>query len=376
LSLQVIKCRAAVVWEVNQRFSIEEIEVDPPKAHEVRVKMVSTGLCHSDLSVKNGVMEFSNKFPQVPGHEGAGIVESVGEKVTKFKPGDHVIPLYAGQCLKCDFCKSGKTNTCEVSIKMQEGTAMIDGTSRLRCKGKMLYQFMSCGTFSEYTVVEDIALAKISNKAPLEKVCLIGCGIPTGYGAAVNAAKVKPGSKCAVWGLGGIGLAAVMGCKKAGASEVWGIDINPAKFDLARKFGCTHFANPNDYKGRKFADVLLELTKGGFDYTFECAGQIATMRQAVDSSHRAWGRTTLVGIATFSQDLNVFPFDLICGRSIGGTFFGSYQAVESVPKLVDEYLNNELMVDDFITHTFKLEQINEGFDLMIKGGCLRSIVIF
>lgn len=330
------------------------------------------------------------------GHEGAGIVESVGEGVTDFKTGDHVIPLYTPQCKECKFCLNKKTNLCQ-KIRLTQGRGLMpDGTSRFSCKGKELFHFMGCSTFSEYTVVAQISLCKINDKAPLEKVCLLGCGIPTGYGAALNTAKVEPGSTCAIWGLGAVGLAVIAGCKKAGASRIIGIDINPSKFDIAKQFGATDFVNPKEIT-KTIQDHLIEMTDGGLDYTFECIGNVLTMRQALESAHKGWGVSVIIGVAGAGQEISTRPFQLVTGRTwkvnlfdywkqnilkimintsnfFQGTAFGGYKSVESVPKLVEEYLAGTFKIDEFITHNMNLDKINEAFDLMHNGESIRSIV--
>ncbi|XP_065354904.1 alcohol dehydrogenase class-3 [Calliphora vicina] len=373
---QVIKCKAAVAWEAKKPLSIEEIEVAPPKANEVRIKITATGVCHTDAYTLGG-LDPEGIFPVILGHEGAGIVESVGEGVTKFKPGDHVIPTYVPQCDECKFCKSPKTNLCQKIRCTQGQGVMPDGTSRFTCKGQKLFHFMGTSTFSEYTVVADISLSKVDEKAPLDKVCLLGCGIPTGYGAAINTAKVEPGSTCAVWGLGAVGLATAMGCKKAGASKIYGIDINPDKFELGKKFGFTDFINPKDVADKgPIQNFLIDLMDGGFDYTFECIGNVNTMRAALESTHKGWGTSVIIGVAAAGQEISTRPFQLVVGRVWKGTAFGGWKSGRDVPKLVDEYMKKELLVDEFITHTMALDKINEAFDLMHEGKSIRSVVYF
>ncbi|KAK2586428.1 hypothetical protein KPH14_010708 [Odynerus spinipes] len=369
---KVIKCKAAVAWKEKQPLSIEEVEVAPPKAHEVRIKIVATALCHTDAYTLGG-LDPEGIFPCILGHEGSGIVESVGEGVTEFKAGDHVIPLYIPQCGECKFCKSPKTNLCSKIRATQGKGLMPDGTSRFTCKGQTIAHFMGCSTFSEYTVVVDISLAKIDNAAPLEKVCLLGCGIPTGYGAALNTAKVEPGSTCAIWGLGAVGLAVVFGCKTAGASRIFGIDVNPAKFEKAKKFGCTDVINPKDYD-ESIQEVLIELTDGGLDYTFDCVGNVHTMRAALESCHKGWGTSVIVGIAAAGEEISTRPFQLVTGRTWKGTAFGGWKSKKSVPKLVDEYMSKKLPLDEFITHDFPFEKINEAFELLHSGQCLRAVL--
>ncbi|XP_055592557.1 alcohol dehydrogenase class-3 [Uranotaenia lowii] len=369
---KVITCKAAVAWEPKKPLSIESIEVDPPKAGEVRIKIAASGVCHTDAYTLDG-HDAEGVFPVILGHEGAGIVESVGEGVTKFKPGDHVIPLYIPQCFECKFCKSPKTNLCPKIRATQGKGLMPDGTTRFTCKGQKVFHFMGTSTFSEYTVVAEISLCKIDDTAPLDKVCLLGCGIPTGYGAALNTAKVEKGSSCAVWGLGAVGLAAIMGCKAAGASKIIGVDINPEKFKMGALFGCTEFVNPKDYD-KPIQEVLIEKTDGGLDYTFECVGNVQTMRAALESCCRGWGVSVIIGVAESGKEISTRPFQLVTGRTWKGTAFGGWKSVESVPKLVNQYQKKDLMVDEFITHTMALAEINNAFTLMHEGKSIRAVV--
>ncbi|XP_072394327.1 alcohol dehydrogenase class-3 [Diabrotica undecimpunctata] len=369
---QVIKCKAAVAWGPKEDLKIETIEVDPPKAHEVRLKVIYTAVCHTDAYTLSG-QDPEGLFPVVLGHEGSGIVESVGEGVKNVKPGDHVIPLYVPQCGECKFCKTPKTNLCQ-KIRITQGQGkMPDGTSRFRCNGKELYHFMGCSTFSEYTVVADISVTKINSAAPLDKVCLLGCGVPTGYGAALNTAKVEKGSTCAVWGLGAVGLAVGLGCQAAGASRIIGVDLNSDKFKIAKNFGFTEFVNPKDYE-KPITEVLVELTDGGLDYTFECVGNVHTMRAALESCHKGWGVSTIVGVAGAGQEISTRPFQLVTGRVWKGTAFGGWKSRDSVPKLVEEYLNKKLKLDEFVSHSLKFEEINEAFHLMHKGLSIRTVL--
>ncbi|VEN44651.1 unnamed protein product [Callosobruchus maculatus] len=367
-----ITCKAAVAWGPKKELKMETIEVAPPKAHEVRIKILFTAVCHTDAYTLSG-QDPEGLFPVVLGHEGSGIVESVGEGVTNIKPGDHVIPLYIPQCGECKFCKSPKTNLCQ-KIRVTQGKGVMpDGTSRFTCKGKTLYHFMGCSTFSEYTVAADISVAVIHPRAPLEKVCLLGCGVPTGYGAALNTAKVEKGSTCAVWGLGAVGLAVGLGCQVAGATRIIGIDLNPGKFEVARKFGFTEFVNPKDHE-KPIQEVMVDLTDGGPDFTFECVGNVATMRAALESCHKGWGVSTIVGVAGAGQEISTRPFQLVTGRVWKGTAFGGWKSRDSVPKLVEEYLLNKLKLDDFISHTMKFDQLNEAFKLMHKGESIRTVL--
>lgn len=369
---KTISCRAAVAWAAKEPLSIETIEVAPPKTGEVRIKILATGVCHTDAYTLGG-LDPEGLFPVVLGHEGGGLVESVGEGVTGFAPGDHVIPLYTPQCGDCKFCKNPKTNLCQKIRATQGAGQMPDGTTRFTCKGKSLFHFMGCSTFSEFTVVAAISLCKVNPTAPLEKVCLLGCGITTGYGAVLKTAKVEEGSTCAVWGLGAVGLAVLMGCKAAKASKVIGVDINPGKFELAKKFGATDCVNPKDHD-KPITQVLAEMTDGGLDYTFECVGNVHTMRAALESCHKGWGVSTIIGVAAAGQEISTRPFQLVTGRKWQGTAFGGYKSVESVPKLVEDYLSGKMMVDEFVTHNKGLDDINVAFDLMHSGESIRTIV--
>jgi len=369
-----ITCKAAVAWEAKQPLSIEDIEVAPPQKGEVRVKILATGVCHTDAYTLDG-HDPEGLFPCVLGHEGGGIVESVGEGVTDFKAGDHVIPLYIPQCYECKFCKSPKTNLCG-KIRLTQGKGVMpNGTSRFTCKGKSLYHFMGCSTFSEYTVVAEISLCKVNEKAPLDKVCLLGCGISTGYGAALNTAKVEEGSNVAIWGLGAVGLAVAMGAREAGAKRIIGIDINPDKFEVAKQFGCNEFVNPKDHT-KPIQEVLVEMTDGGLDYTFECIGNIHTMRAALESCHKGWGTSVIIGVAAAGQEISTRPFQIVTGRTWKGCAFGGWKSRDSVPKLVDGYLEGRVLVNEFVTGDKPLTEINEAFHLMHAGKSLRTIIHF
>ncbi|KAL0596756.1 Alcohol dehydrogenase class-3 [Plecturocebus cupreus] len=368
----VIKCKAAVAWEAGKPLSIEEIEVAPPKAHEVRIKLIATAVCHTDAYTLSGA-DPEGCFPVILGHEGAGIVESVGEGVTKLKAGDTVIPLYIPQCGECKFCLNPKTNLCQ-KIRVTQGKGLMpDGTSRFTCKGKTILHYMGTSTFSEYTVVADISVAKIDPLAPLDKVCLLGCGISTGYGAAVNTAKVEPGSVCAVFGLGGVGLAVIMGCKVAGASRIIGVDINKDKFARAKEFGATECINPQDFS-KPIQEVLIEMTDGGVDYSFECIGNVKVMRAALEACHKGWGVSVVVGVAASGEEIATRPFQLVTGRTWKGTAFGGWKSVESVPKLVSEYMSKKIKVDEFVTHNLSFDEINKAFELMHSGKSIRTVV--
>ncbi|XP_050056703.1 alcohol dehydrogenase class-3 isoform X1 [Aphis gossypii] len=362
---KVIKCKAAVAWEAKKPLTLEDIEVAPPKENEVRVKILATAICHTDAYTMDGNDPEGN-FPCILGHEGAGIVESVGPNVKEFQPGDHVIPLYIPQCGDCKFCLSPKTNVCS-KIRLTQGQGkMPDNTSRFTCKGKSLYHFMGCSTFSEYTVVADISLCKVDSAASFDKICLLGCGVSTGFGAALNTAKVEPDSTCAIFGLGAVGLAVIMGCKAAGAKKIIGVDINESKFELAKLFGATDFVNPLKYE-KPIQDVLIEMTDGGLDYTFECIGNVKTMRAALEACHKGWGVSVIIGVAAAGQEISTRPFQLVTGRTWKGTAFGGWKSKESIPELVLKYLDNNLMLDEFISHKLPFESINEGFELLHSG---------
>ncbi|KAM6968980.1 alcohol dehydrogenase 1 isoform 1-T1 [Tautogolabrus adspersus] len=368
---KVIKCKAAVAWEPNKPLVIEEIEVAPPGPNQVRIKIVATAVCHTDL-YRLFEDTCAEGFPTVLGHEAAGIVESVGPGVTELKPGDHVIPLFIGQCRECRFCKSPKTNQC---VKAWGGTgnnAMAPEKSSFTCKGKRLNQFVGTSTFSEYTVVNDLAVAKIDPAAPLDKVCLIGCGICTGYGAAVNTAKVEPGSTCAVFGLGAVGLAAVMGCQAAGAKRIIAVDINPDKFEKAKVFGATDFVNPKDHS-KPISQVIAEMTDGGVDFSLECAGNVEVMRSALESCVQGWGVSVIVGWTTL-HDVSVRPLQMIAGRTWKGSVFGGFKGRDGVPPMVKAYMDKKLKVDEFITHTLPLDQVNDAIEMMKHGKCIRAVL--
>ncbi|GAA6221741.1 alcohol dehydrogenase 1 [Lates japonicus] len=368
---KVIKCKAAVAWEPNKPLVIEEIEVAPPQANEVRIKIVATGVCHTDLY---HLFEGMHKdgFPAVLGHEGAGIVESVGPGVTEFQPGDKVIPLFISQCKQCRFCKSPKTNQCEKGWAADRHDVMASAESRFTCKGKKVLQFMGTSTFSQYTVMNQMAVAKVDPAAPLDKVCLLGCGVCTGFGAAVNTAKVEPGSTCAVFGLGAIGLAAVMGCKAAGAKRIIAVDINPEKFEKAKVFGATEFVNPKDHN-KPISQVIAQMTDGGVDYSLECVGNVEVMRNALESCLQAWGVSVIVGW-TDLKDFSARPIQLIAGRTWKGSLFGGFKSRDGVPEMVKAYLDKKLKLDEFITHNMTLDQVNDAIELMKQGKCIRTVL--
>ncbi|KAJ1206310.1 hypothetical protein NDU88_001717 [Pleurodeles waltl] len=371
---KVIKCRAAIIWGDKQPFSIEDIEVAPPRAHEVRIKILASGICRSDDHAVNGTIS-NPAYPIILGHEAAGVVESVGEGVTNLKPGDKVIPLFVPQCGECRCCKSPKTNIC-VKTKLGNNTGLMeDNTSRFSCKGKDIYNFIGTSTFTEYTVVSDANVAKIDASAPPEKVCLIGCGFSTGYGSAVKVAKIEPGSTCVIFGLGGIGLSVVIGCKVAGATRIIGVDINPEKFAKAKELGVTDCINPQD-NTKPIHEVLIELTGGGVDYAFECIGHINSMTSALLSTHYALGTCIIVGVAPKSSQISFDPMIMLFGRTLKGACFGGFKGKDCVPQLVSDYLAKKFDLDGLVTHTLPFEKINEGFELLRSGKSIRTVLLF
>ncbi len=372
MSAQTITCKAAIAWEAGKPLSIEEVQVAPPKAGEVRVRIVATGVCHTDAFTLSGE-DPEGIFPAILGHEGGGIVESIGEGVTSVAVGDHVIPLYTPECGECKFCKSGKTNLCQKIRATQGKGLMPDGTTRFSQDGKPIYHYMGCSTFSEYTVLPEISIAKVNKSAPLEEVCLLGCGVTTGMGAATNAAKVKPGDSVAIFGLGGIGLSAIIGCKMAGASRIIAIDINEKKFELAKQLGATDCINPQKFD-KPIQEVIVDMTDGGVEYSFECIGNVNVMRSALECCHKGWGESVIIGVAGAGQEISTRPFQLVTGRVWRGTAFGGVKGRSELPDYVERYLKGEFKLSDFITHTMKLEDINEAFDLMHEGESIRSVI--
>ncbi|WP_330542456.1 S-(hydroxymethyl)glutathione dehydrogenase/class III alcohol dehydrogenase [Aeromonas hydrophila] len=370
--VQSIKCKAAIAWGPGQPLSIEEVDVMPPQAGEVRVRIVATGVCHTDAFTLSGE-DPEGVFPCILGHEGGGIVESVGEGVTSVKVGDHVIPLYTPECGECKFCKSGKTNLCQKIRATQGKGLMPDGTTRFSKDGQPIYHYMGTSTFSEYTVLPEISIAKVDPAAPLEEVCLLGCGVTTGIGAVMNTAKVKEGESVAIFGLGGIGLSAVIGARLAKAGRIIAIDINESKFELARKLGATDCINPNDYD-KPIQEVIIELTDGGVDFSFECIGNVKVMRAALECCHKGWGESVIIGVAGAGQEISTRPFQLVTGRVWRGSAFGGVRGRSELPSYVQRYMQGEFKLDDFITHTMGLEQINEAFDLMHEGKSIRSVI--
>lgn len=370
--VQSIKCKAAIAWGPGQPLSIEEVEVMPPQAGEVRVRIVATGVCHTDAFTLSGE-DPEGVFPCILGHEGGGIVESVGAGVTSVKVGDHVIPLYTPECGECKFCKSGKTNLCQKIRATQGKGLMPDGTTRFSKDGQPIYHYMGTSTFSEYTVLPEISIAKVDPAAPLEEVCLLGCGVTTGIGAVMNTAKVKEGESVAIFGLGGIGLSAIIGARMAKAGRIIAVDINENKFELARKLGATDCINPNDYD-KPIQEVIVDLTDGGVDFSFECIGNVKVMRAALECCHKGWGESVIIGVAGAGQEISTRPFQLVTGRVWRGSAFGGVRGRSELPSYVQRYMQGEFRLDDFITHTMPLEQINEAFELMHEGKSIRTVI--
>jgi S-(hydroxymethyl)glutathione dehydrogenase / alcohol dehydrogenase len=366
--------RAAVAHKAGAPLSIETVQLDGPRAGECLVEIKASGVCHTDAFTLSGD-DPEGLFPAILGHEGAGVVLEVGAGVTSLAPGDHVIPLYTPECRQCDFCTSGKTNLCGAIRETQGQGLMPDGTSRFSLGGEQVFHYMGTSTFAQYSVVPEIALAKIRKDAPFDKVCYIGCGVTTGIGAVINTAKVEAGANVVVFGLGGIGLNVLQGARMVGANMIIGVDTNPSKRALAEKFGMTHFVNPNDVDGDLVAH-LVELTKGGADYSFECIGNVEIMRQALECCHKGWGESIIIGVAGSGQEINTRPFQLVTGRVWRGTAFGGAKGRTDVPQIVDWYMDGKINIDDLITHTMPLEQINDAFDLMHAGKSIRSVVTF
>lgn len=366
-----MKSRAAVAFAPGKPLEIVEIDVAPPKKGEVLIKVTHTGVCHTDAFTLSGD-DPEGVFPVVLGHEGAGVVVEVGEGVTSVKPGDHVIPLYTAECGECEFCRSGKTNLC-VAVRETQGKGLMpDGTTRFSYNGQPLYHYMGCSTFSEYTVVAEVSLAKINPEANHEHVCLLGCGVTTGIGAVHNTAKVQPDDSVAVFGLGAIGLAVVQGARQA-AGRIIAIDTNPKKFDLARRFGATDCINPNDYD-KPIKDVLLDINKWGIDHTFECIGNVNVMRAALESAHRGWGQSVIIGVAGSGQEISTRPFQLVTGRVWKGSAFGGVKGRSQLPGMVEDAMKGDIDLEPFVTHTMSLDEINDAFDLMHEGKSIRTVI--
>ena len=369
-----MKSRAAVAWEAAKPLVVETVDIEGPKRGEVLLQVKATGVCHTDAYTLSG-KDPEGIFPCIMGHEGGAVVAEVGAGVSGLKPGDHVIPLYIPECGECKFCKSARTNLCGAIRTTQGKGVMPDGSSRFSVNGKTLFHYMGTSTFSEYTVLPEIALAKINPSAPLDKVCLLGCGITTGIGAVLNTAKVRAGSTAAVFGLGGIGLSVIQGLVMAKAARIIAVDVNPAKFVIAKQLGATDFINPAD-QARPVQEVIVDLTDGGVDYSFECIGNVKTMRAALESCHKGWGESVIIGVAAAGEEISTRPFQLVTGRVWRGTAFGGVKGRSQLPGYVERYLAGEIKVDPMITHSFPLEKINEAFDLMHQGKSIRSVIQF
>ena len=369
-----MQTRAAIARKAGDKLSIETVELDGPREGEVLVEIKATGICHTDEYTLSG-SDPEGLFPAILGHEGAGVVIDVGPGVTSLKRGDHVIPLYTPECRQCEYCLSRKTNLC-VAIRATQGRGVMpDGTSRFRCGGETVFHYMGTSTFANHTVLPEIALAKIRPDAPFDKVCYIGCGVTTGIGAVMNTAKVEAGARCVVFGLGGIGLNVIQGLRLVGAEMIVGVDLNPRRREIAEKFGMTHFVNPDEVRG-DLVPYLVDLTKGGADYSFECIGNVKVMRQALECAHRGWGQSIIIGVAGAGQEIATRPFQLVTGRVRKGTAFGGARGRTDVPRIVDWYMEGRINIDDLITHTLPFEQINEGFELMRRGESIRTVVVY
>jgi S-(hydroxymethyl)glutathione dehydrogenase/alcohol dehydrogenase len=369
-----MKTRAAVARQAGTKLSLETVDLEGPRAGEVLVEIKATGICHTDEFTLSGA-DPEGIFPAILGHEGAGVVLEVGAGVTSLRPGDHVIPLYTPECRQCEYCLSRKTNLC-VAIRATQGRGVMpDGTSRFSCDGEPVFHYMGTSTFANHTVLPEIALAKIRPDAPFEKVCYIGCGVTTGIGAVINTAKAEVGCRAVVFGLGGIGLNVIQGLRMVGAEQIVGVDINPARRAIAEKFGMTDFVNPKEVEG-DLVPYLVNLTRGGADYSFECVGNTTLMRQALECAHRGWGKSIVIGVAGAGQEISTRPFQLVTGRSWLGTAFGGARGRTDVPRIVDWYMEGRINIDDLITHVLPFERINEGFDLMRRGESIRSVVVY
>ncbi|MDE0417250.1 MAG: S-(hydroxymethyl)glutathione dehydrogenase/class III alcohol dehydrogenase [bacterium] len=369
-----MKTRAAVAHKADAPLTIEEVDLEGPREGEVLVEVKATGICHTDAFTLSGA-DPEGIFPAILGHEGAGVVVDVGPGVSGLKKGDHVIPLYTPECRQCEYCTSGKTNLCQAIRVTQGQGVMPDGTSRFSIGGEKIFHYMGTSTFSNHTVVPEIAVAKVREDAPFDKICYIGCGVTTGIGAVINTAKVEPGSNCVVFGLGGIGLNVIQGLRLVGADMIVGVDINPAREELGKAFGMTHFVNPKEVEG-DLVPWLVNLTKGGADYSFECIGNVTTMRQALECAHKGWGESVIIGVAPAGAEISTRPFQLVTGRVWRGTAFGGAKGRTDVPRIVDWYMDGKINIDDMITHTMPLEGINDAFHLMHEGKSIRSVVIY
>ncbi|WP_338662657.1 S-(hydroxymethyl)glutathione dehydrogenase/class III alcohol dehydrogenase [Pararoseomonas sp. SCSIO 73927] len=377
-----MKTRAAVAWEANKPLTVETVDLEGPRPGEVLLEIMATGVCHTDAYTLSG-LDSEGKFPCILGHEGAGIVREVGAGVTSVRPGDHVIPLYTPECRNCKTCLSQRSNLCTAIRGTQGQGVMPDGTSRFSCEAvaergpnKPMWHYMGCSTFSNLTVLPEIAVAKVREDAPFDKICYIGCGVTTGLGAVIYTAKVRPGSNVVVFGLGGIGLNVIQGARMVGADRIIGVDLNPAKAEMARKFGMTHFVNPDEVGRDKVVQAIQDLTDGGADYSFECVGNVHTMRQALECCHRGWGESIIIGVAPSGTEISTRPFQLVTGRVWKGSAFGGARGRTDVPKIVDWYMEGKIDIDSLITHTMPLDRINDAFDLMHEGKSIRSVVTF
>ncbi len=370
-----MKTRAAVAFAAGKPLQVMDVEIGGPRAGEVLVEVKATGLCHTDLYTLSGA-DPEGLFPAILGHEGAGIVREVGAGVTSVKPGDHVIPLYTPECRQCKTCLSQRSNLCTAIRGTQGKGVMPDGSSRFSCDGAPVMHYMGCSTFANFTILPEIALAKVREDAPFEKICYIGCGVTTGIGAVINTAKVWAGANVAVFGLGGIGLNVIQGARMVGADKIIGVDLNPARQEMARKFGMTDFINPNEVGHDKVVQAIVDLTGGGADFSFECIGNVKVMRQALECTHRGWGESIIIGVAGAGQEISTRPFQLVTGRSWRGTAFGGARGRTDVPKIVDWYMQGKIDIDSLITHVMPLDDINHGFELMEKGESIRSVVVY
>ncbi|WP_437930662.1 S-(hydroxymethyl)glutathione dehydrogenase/class III alcohol dehydrogenase [Sorangium sp. So ce291] len=369
-----MKARAAVAHKAGEKLTVEDVQVEGPREGEVLIEIKATGVCHTDAYTLSG-KDPEGLFPAILGHEGAGVVVDVGPSVRSLKKGDHVIPLYTPECRQCSYCTSGKTNLCQAIRATQGRGLMPDGTSRFSIGNERIHHYMGTSTFSSFTVLPEIAVAKIREDAPFDKVCYIGCGVTTGIGAVINTAQVRPGDNVVVFGLGGIGLNVIQGARMAGADLIVGVDINPKRRELAEKFGMTHFVNPNEVAG-DLVPYLVDLTRGGADYSFECIGNVKVMRQALECCHKGWGTSIIIGVAGAGEEISTRPFQLVTGRVWKGTAFGGARGRTDVPRIVDWYMEGKIKIDELITHTMPLDDINRSFDLMHEGESIRSVVLF
>jgi len=370
-----MQVRAAIAWEAGKPLTVETVDLEGPRPCEVLVELMATGICHTDAYTLSG-LDSEGIFPSILGHEGAGIVREIGAGVTSVKVGDHVIPLYTPECRQCKSCLSQRTNLCTAIRSTQGQGLMPDGSSRFSLGGKPIAHYMGCSTFANFTVLPEIALAKIRPDAPFDKVCYIGCGVTTGVGAVIYTAKVWPGANVVVFGLGGIGLNVIQAARMVGADKIIGVDLNPGKQEMAKKFGMTHFVNPDEVGRDKVVQAIVDITGGGADFSFECIGNVHTMRQALECCHRGWGESIIIGVAPAGTEISTRPFQLVTGRVWKGSAFGGARGRTDVPKIVDWYMEGKINIDDLITHTLPLEKINEGFDLMHEGKSIRSVVVY